>query len=79
MHQMHAPHTTRTCTDGHVIADAITDDDLRRLVAASIAGGAYFGVGTVLAGSLGLDMSPVVAGLSVTGLSAGFAARDILG
>ena len=37
----------------------------------------YAAIGAGLAGSLGIDTSPIVAGLSVTGLTVGFASRDV--
>jgi small-conductance mechanosensitive channel len=37
----------------------------------------YAAIGAGVAGSLGIDTSPIVAGLSVTGLTVGFAARDV--
>eukprot|EP00052_Salpingoeca_macrocollata_P033289 m.7916 g.7916 ORF g.7916 m.7916 type:complete len:323 (-) comp4948_c0_seq1:64-1032(-) len=60
-------------------AGAFDDSDLRRLVSASLAGMTYAGlVGSAL-GTCGVDMSPLIAGMGVTGVTAGFAARDILG
>ncbi len=60
-------------------ADIITDSNLRHLVSATIVGGLYIGTGATILGTLGVDMSPIMAGVSVTGLSAGFAARDVIG
>lgn len=55
----------------------VPDQDLRRLVAGAMAGGVYVLLATTTLGTLGLDTSPLIAGVGITGLTIGFALRDI--
>ena len=53
------------------------DPDMRRLVSKTGAVAAYIGVAATALGTLGVDTSALVAGLSVGGITIGFAARDL--
>ncbi len=55
----------------------VEDPDSRRLVTRGIAGAIYGAVCLSALNTAGIDTSAVVAGLSVTGLTIGFAARDV--
>eukprot|EP00055_Hartaetosiga_balthica_P004183 m.10481 g.10481 ORF g.10481 m.10481 type:complete len:352 (-) comp3675_c0_seq1:157-1212(-) len=54
------------------------DGDVRFLASRTAAIATYAGAGSMILGTLGVDMSAVIAGLSVGGLSIGFASRDIV-
>lgn len=55
----------------------VPDADLRRLISKGAAWSAYGGIGFIGLGTLGVDTSPLVASLSVAGITVGFAARDL--
>lgn len=55
----------------------IEDKDVRRLLSRGLAFSAYTIAGVALLHVLGVDTSGLVTGLSVSGITLGFAARDV--
>ncbi|EGD78290.1 hypothetical protein PTSG_12875 [Salpingoeca rosetta] len=57
--------------------NAVPDPDMRRLLSRTGAVAAYVGLAATALGTMGVDTSALVAGLSVGGITIGFAARDL--
>lgn len=57
--------------------DILEDPDSRRLISRGLAGALYGSIVLTGMSTIGIDTSALVAGLSVTGLTIGFAARDV--
>lgn len=55
----------------------ISDMDLARLVSKSIAAVTYGFIGITLMGTIGIDTTPIITGLGVTGFTIGFALKEI--
>ena len=54
-----------------------TDTDMARLVSKTVAAVAYGFLGITVMGTLGIDTTPIVTGLGITGFTIGFALKEI--
>lgn len=55
----------------------ITDQDLARITSKTLAGATYATAGITALGTIGVDTSPLVAGIGITGFTIGFALKEI--
>eukprot|EP00465_Bigelowiella_longifila_P006469 CAMPEP_0185256712 /NCGR_PEP_ID=MMETSP1359-20130426/5795_1 /TAXON_ID=552665 /ORGANISM="Bigelowiella longifila, Strain CCMP242" /LENGTH=206 /DNA_ID=CAMNT_0027841423 /DNA_START=112 /DNA_END=732 /DNA_ORIENTATION=+ len=56
----------------------VENEDVSELVISAGKYSAYGAVGLTILGTVGIDTSPIIAGLGVTGAAIGFAARDLI-
>jgi small conductance mechanosensitive channel len=54
-----------------------TDEDMANLIAKSAAIGVWGLAGATVLGTIGVDTTPLIAGIGITGFTAGFALREI--